>query len=253
MKKLITLSFALASILPVIAQDSSIVKPATPKKKDWSKVSLANRPNDHFMLQLGYNGWASAPDTINTKGIPRSFNMYFMFDFPFKTNPRFSVGIGAGLGTDNYYLDKQTIDIAGKNSNQLSFKRDSTYFKKYKIATTFLEIPVELRFAADPENPNKSWKAAIGAKVGTMLSAMTKGKNLMNSKGGTILAYTEKIKSKRYFNSTRLAVTGRISKGVFGIYGMYQVNQLFKDGAAPASSGLQDIRPFQIGITISGL
>lgn len=261
MKKLITLSFALASVLPLFAQDSSIVKPAAPapapapasKKKDWSKVNLANRPNDHFMLQLGYNGWASIPDTINTKGIPRSFNMYFMFDFPFKTNPRFSVGIGAGLGTDNFYLNKQTIDIAGRNSNQLSFRKDSTYFKKYKIATTYLEIPVELRFAADPENTNKSWKAAIGAKIGTMLSAMTKGKTLMNSNGGTILTYTEKTKSKRYFNTTRLAVTARISKGVFGIYGMYQVNQLFKDGAAPSSSGLQNIRPFQIGLTISGL
>ena len=54
-------------------------------------------------------------------------------------------------------------------------------------------------------------------------------------------------KSKRFFNGTRLSVTGRISKGVFGIYGSYQVNQFIKDGLGP------DIRPFQIGISISGL
>jgi hypothetical protein len=80
-----------------------------------------------------------------------------------------------------------------------------------------------------------------------MLSAMTKGKTLLSSNGGTINNYTEKIKSKRFFNSTRLAVTGRISKGIFGIYGQYQINNFVKDGAGP------DIRPFQIGITISGL
>ncbi|OQP49383.1 hypothetical protein A4H97_29040 [Niastella yeongjuensis] len=257
MKKLITLSLALAFVLPIFAQDSTKTAApapasATPSKKKVWKYN-PNRANDHFMIQLGYNGWASKPDTIATKGIPRTFNMYFMFDFPFKTSPRFSVGIGAGLGTDNFYLDKMSVDIAGRTSNTLAFKSDTNYFKKYKIATTYLEIPVELRFAADPDNTNKSWKVAVGGKIGTMLSAMTKGKNLMSSKGGTINNYTEKIKSKRYFNSTRLAVTGRISKGVFGIFGQYQINQFIKDGAVPPGSPLVDIRPFTIGLSISGL
>jgi len=246
MKKLITLSLALAFVLPLFAQDSTKVKS---KKKDWSKVNLSNRPNDHFMLQIGYNGWSNQPDSLNKKGIPRSFNMYFMFDFPFKTNPRFSVGIGAGLGTDNFYLDKTTVDIAGKTTNTLTFRRnsDSSYYKKYKIATTYLEAPVELRFAADPENTNKSWKAAVGAKIGTMLMASTKGKNLTSSTGALLNSEIVKEKSKRFFNSTRISVTGRISKGVFGIYGSYQINNFVKDGYGP------DIRPFQIGISISGL
>lgn len=246
MKKLITLSLALALVLPLFAQDSTIAKP---KKKDWSKLNLSNRANDHFMLQVGYNGWASMPDTVDTKGIPRSFNMYFMFDFPFKTSPRFSVGIGLGLASDNYYLDKMTVDISGESSSSLTFTSvsETNYFKKYKVATTYLELPVELRFAADPENTNKSWKLAVGGKVGTLLSAMTKGKNLMSSTGATLNSYTEKIKSKRYFNSTRLSVTGRVSKGIFGIYGTYQINNFIKDGEGP------DIRPFQIGISISGL
>lgn len=256
MKKLITLSLALAFVLPLFAQDSTIAPapdpvPATKtsKKNEWTKALSQRHGNDHFLLQIGYNGWSGIPDTINTKGIPRSFNMYFMFDFPFKTSPRFSVGIGAGLGTDNFYLDKTTVDIAGLENNTLSFNSDtvSNYFKKYKVATTYLELPVELRFTADPSNPNKSWKAAVGGKVGTMLSAMTKGKNLQSRNGGTLNGYTEKIKSKRFFNSTRLAVTGRISKGILGIYGQYQINSFVKDGAGP------DIRPFQIGITISGL
>jgi hypothetical protein len=258
MKKLITLFLALASVYSLMAQDSTkTAQPApgpgpasaTPQKRDWSKVNLSNRPNDHFMIQIGYNGWAQMPDTINLKGVPRSFNMYFMFDFPFKSNPRFSVGIGAGLGTDNVYFDKMTIDITGRNSNSLTFKNvaDTNYFKKYKLLTTYVEAPIELRFAANPVNPNKSWKAAIGGKIGTMLAASAKGKNLLNKSGGTINSYIMKEKSKRYFNGTRLAVTGRISKGVLGIYGQYQINQFVKEGFGP------DVRPFQIGISISGL
>jgi len=261
MKKLITLSLALAFVFPLFAQDSTITPtpapaPAAPagpaptsKKNEWTKALSQRHGNDHFLLQIGYNGWSGIPDTIDTKGIPRSFNMYFMFDFPFKTSPQFSVGIGAGLGTDNFYFNRTNIDIAGRENNSLSFSSDTTsnYYKKYKLATTYAEIPIELRFTANPAKPNSSWKAAVGGKVGTMLSAMTKGKNLLSGNGGTINNHTEKIKSKRFFNSTRLAVMGRISKGIFGIYGQYQINNFIKDGAGP------DIRPFQIGLTISGL
>jgi Outer membrane protein beta-barrel domain len=246
MKKLFTLILSLAVMHSLVAQDSTGTKK---KKRDWSKVSLANRANDHFLLQLGYNGWAQKPDTIHTKGLSRSFNIYFMFDFPFKTDPRFSVGIGAGVGTNNVYFDKMTIDITGRNTNSLSFKdvSDTNYFKKYKLATTYLEAPVELRFAANPLAPSKSWKIAIGAKIGTMVSAEVKGKNLLTKDGGTVNAYTLKEKAKRYFNGTRLAATARISYGIIGLYGSYQVSSFVKEGFGP------DVRPFQIGITLSGL
>jgi hypothetical protein len=245
MKKLFTLLTAMALFFSLAAQDTTAPK----RKRDWSQLNLANRPNDHFMIQLGYNGWSSLPDTINTKGLSRSFNMYFMFDFPFKTNPRFSVGLGVGFGSDNIFFDKTSIDITGRNSSVLTFKNvaDTNYFKKYKINTTFLEAPVELRFAANPVTPNRSWKIALGAKVGTMLSAHTKGKNLLNKSGGTVNAFTQKEKAKRFFNNTRLSVTGRVSYGVFGLYGAYQINSFIKEGLGP------DVRPFQIGLTLSGL
>jgi hypothetical protein len=247
MKKLFTLFLALAAVSSVIAQDSTIT--TKKKRKDWSQVNLSNRANDHFLLQLGYNGWSQKPDTINTKGFSRSFNMYFMYDFPFKTNPRYSVALGAGVGTDNMYFSKTIIDISGRNKNELTFKNvsDTNYFKKYKLATAYLEIPVELRFSANPENPNKSWKIALGGKVGFLVSANTKGKNLLNKSGGTINSFTQKEKARRYFNGTRLSVGGRISYGVFGIYGTYQINNFIKEGFGP------DVRPFQIGLSISGL
>jgi hypothetical protein len=248
MKKLFTLLTALALFSSLAAQDSTN-NTAPRKKRDWSQLNLANRPNDHFMMQLGYNGWSGMPDTINTKGFSRSFNMYFMFDFPFKTNPRFSVGIGAGFGSDNVFFDKTIVDIAGRNGNALTFKNvaDTNHFKKYKLNTTFLEAPVELRFAANPVSPNRSWKVALGAKVGTLLSAHTKAKNFQTKSGGTLVASTQKEKAKRFFNGTRLSVTGRISYGIIGIYGAYQINSFIKEGFGP------DVRPFQIGLTLSGL
>lgn len=246
MRKVFVILFLLISGLTAFSQKDSTAKKNV--KKDWTKISLANRANDHFMMQIGYDGWAGTPDSVHTKGFSRSFNFYFMFDFPFKTDPRWSIGLGLGIGSSNIFFDKQEVLVASLNPT-LGFPdlTSANHFKKYKLVTTYLEAPVELRYAIDPENTNGSWKFAIGAKVGTMLSAYTKGKNLLDNNNQLINNYIEKQSSKRYFNNPKLAGTARISKGFFGIYGQFQVNSLIKAAYGP------QVYPFTIGITISGL
>ena len=77
---------------------------------------MSNRPNDHFLFQFGYTNWAGTPDTINTSGFSKSFNVYFMFDFPFKTNPKISVAFGAGVGSDHMLFSKYTCWYQGSNT-----------------------------------------------------------------------------------------------------------------------------------------
>src|SRR5579871_682181 len=216
-----------------------------PKKKDWSKIDLSHRANDHFMVQIGYVGWSGIPDTLSTNNLPRSFNFYFLFDFPFKSDPRFSVGAGLGIGSSNIYFKNQASPIAVTPRQDAS---GGNHFKKYKLVNTYLEIPLELRFALDPENTNKTWKFAVGTKVGTMLSAYAKGKNVLNGSGQTVDGSIYKVSDKSEFNSIKLAGTIRISKGPFGIYGQYQVTSLMK-----ASYGLPTVYPFEVGICFSGL
>ena len=208
-----------------------------------------NRSNDHLLIQLGINSWANMPDSIQTKGLSRTFNIYFMMDFPFKTNPHFSVAAGVGVGSDNMYFKDTYIDISGKTQNALTFQdvADTNHFKKFKLNTTYAEIPVEFRYIGNPENPGRSFKLAVGAKIGTMLNASTKGKNLLNKGGGTVNAFVQKEKAKRFFNKTRFAVMGRLGYGSFSVFATYQVNSFIKEGFGP------DVKPFTIGLTISGL
>ena len=222
---------------------------AKPVKKDWSKTDLARRANDHFMFQLGYDNWAGTPDSIHIQGFNRSVNVYFMFDFPFKTDPRFSIGAGLGIGCSNIFFHQQEVLVAAYSNTTLAFPDEAggNHYKKFKLVTTYLEAPIELRYCLDPENTNKSWKFAVGAKVGLMLSAYTKAKTLQNSAGQTLGNYIQKESSKQFFNTTKLAGTARINKGVFGLFGQYQFNSLIKNSAGPA------VFPFSAGITITGL
>jgi len=246
MMKICVIALILFSTTTAIAQKDTTSQ--TTAKKDWSKVKLGHRANDHFMFQLGYDNWAGRPDTIETTGISRSFNTYFMLDFPFKTDPRLSVGAGLGIGCSNVFFNQQQVLVASTNPT-LAFPiyAGSNHFKKFKLVTTYLDIPLELRFALDPENTNKSWKFAIGAKVGILLSAYTKGKDMENNANQSINNYVEKENSKKYFNGTRLSPTARISYGVFGIFAQYQITPLIKTTDGPP------VYPFAIGITLSGL
>jgi len=247
MKKAILFLFLATTGISLFAQETE-----KKKKKDWSKVNLAGRPKDHLMLQVGYLQWLNKPDTIATKGFARTVNVYFSFDFPFKVDPRFSVGLGAGVGADNMFFDKgadRNLNII--NSSAFSFAKETgkdtaNKYKSMKLATTYLEAPVELRFMVDPEHPNKSLKFALGVKVGTIISATDKTKFTSDGSGNG--AYVLKEKSRVHFNNLRLAGTARIGFGNFAIFGQYQLNDFIKEGRGP-----NQIRPFTFGLALTGL
>lgn len=251
MKKLFLLTTGFCFAFSLLAQEnpSSSTKK---KKKDWSKVKLTNRANDHFMMQYGITNWASKPDSIKTKGFSRSFNFYIMIDMPFKTDPRFSVAFGPGIANDNIFFDKTNITTTN-HLKPLAFQNlaDTNHFDKYKLVNTYLELPVELRFCKNPEKSDKSFKIAIGAKVGVQVSSLTKGKRWVNKNGSLIAGfddkYVQKNKDKYFFNGNRLVGMMRVGYGNLSLFGSYQVGSLIKTGLGP------QVKPYTIGITLSGL
>src|SRR5687768_10407466 len=148
MKKLLLLLSCTLLATVIIAQDNK-------------KIDLSNRANDHLLVQLGMTRWANIPDSINTKGLSKSINVYVMFDFPFKTNPKLSMAFGPGIATDHILFSKTHVGIK-ENAPAILFtdQSDTTHFKKTKLATAYLEAPVEFRYSANPVG--NGFKFAIG-------------------------------------------------------------------------------------------
>ena len=245
MKKILLALLCVSGVLMATAQNTDVKK-----KTDYSKIDLSNRANDHFMIQYGSDAWSGRPDSVRTKGFSRHFNIYVMLDKPFKTDPRFSVAYGLGIGSSNMFFDNVKVNVNGLGST-LPFTDVSgtNHYKKFKLTTIYAEIPIEIRFYSDPENTGKSWKFALGAKVGTLLKAYTKGKDLETSNGASIYGASAVVKesNKRYFNGTKLAVTGRVGYGIFSLHGDYNILGVVKDGFGPAMNA------YSIGLSISGL
>jgi hypothetical protein len=215
-----------------------------------NKVTFTNRTGDHLMIQLSSDHWTGMPDSISShqSGFSRGFNAYVMLNKPFKGSPKLSLGLGLGISTSNISFKKMEVDVKAAPGLLPFIALDSAnHFKKYKLATSYLEIPLEFRYTSKPNNPNKSVKAALGIKVGTLVNAHTKGKTLQDRNGTTLNAFVEKENSKRFLNTTHFMATARVGYGIFSLFGSYQLNKLLKDGAGP------DIKLYQIGITLSGL
>jgi hypothetical protein len=241
MKKILPLLSLLILSSAIMAQD----KPADKPKKDV--IDLSNRPNDHFMVQFGVANWTGLPDTIQKKGFSKSFNVYFMFDFPFKTNPHLSIALGPGISTDHILFTKTYIGIKEtKTLFPFTNVSDTNHYKKNKLATAYLEAPIEFRYSADPAT-GKGFKWAIGLKLGTLINAHTRNTKYESKTGTAITAATMKEASKRYFNKSRFCATGRIGLGHLSLFGSYTLTPLIRDVAGPS------VKPYTIGLTLSGL
>lgn len=243
MKKTLLAAFGLALSLMAMAQKDT-------SRRSPVKIDLSNRAADHLMIQFGSDSWTGRPDSVRTGGFSRHFNIYFMLDKPFKSNPKFSVAFGIGLGTSNMFFKNTRVDIKATSARLPFTNVDSAdHFKKYKVTNIYAEVPVELRYYSNPENTNRSWKAALGVKVGTLLKTYTKGKDLVNKAGASIYGptYIVKESNKRFFNGTMLALTGRVGYGFISLDAGYQFNNVLKEGTGA------DMHKFSLGLTFSGL
>ena len=240
MRKLLVVFLVLSVSMPAFSQTA----------KDKKNKDILSRSGDHLMLQLSSDHWLGAADSVSNhiKGLSRGLNVYVMMNKAFSSDPRFSVAFGLGVGSSNIYFKRMTLDIAS-NATALPFTATDTtaHYKKFKLSNSFLEIPIEFRFTSKPETPNKAVKVALGAKIGTMLNAHTKGKVFRDAAGKTLRNATEKTTAKRYFNTTRVALTARIGYGNFTLFGAYNLTTMFKDAVAA------DTKLLQVGITFSGL
>lgn len=236
-KSLFVLSLVLVGFLTASSQETLKKKP----------VDLSNRPNDHFVIQFGYAKWTGAPDTIAMGSFSKTFNLYFMLDKPFKSNPNLSIAFGAGLGSDHIQFSKVNIGIKDIGKTMpFTNVRDTNHFRKSALSLTYLEAPIEFRYSADPEN-GKGFKFAIGLKAGMLFNAHTRNAKLENRSGTIINDYVMKESSNRFINKSRYSAIARVGYGHVSLFTSIQLNPTIKDGYGPTA------KPFSVGLTLSGL
>ncbi len=115
---------------------------AQTNKKLVSKANYNAPSRDYVMLQLGYENWLGAPDSVRITGLGRAFNAYICYDFPIQKS-NYSFAAGVGLGNSNVYLSNQQLTLSDTGSQIRFIPESSPAYKKYKIAITNGDITIE--------------------------------------------------------------------------------------------------------------
>lgn len=206
--------------------------------KDSSKTKIAKQ--DYIILNFNWNGWLNAGDRVEVSPFSRGFEVAVMFDQPLGKSP-FALGFGLGLSTENIFTNaflRNNNDSVAWQSIDKTINPDITTTRewdRYKLGTTLLELPLEVRFRLNPRKRN-TFKITAGFKVGYVVHSKEKyvGPNYLYDDQGQKSQLDETLAMKRDdlfgINKLRYSVYGRIGYGRFALNFQYGLQPFFESG-----------------------
>ena len=250
-----------SSILLLLILSSSLfaqVKPVEPSKSaviknNTTKVKFTNS-QDELMFNITFDNLiAGGNDSFYKSNVFNpNIGLYFLYDLPFgKTGFSFAPGLGftfSKTNLDNSILHQDSLGTSFVLSkNHPDFLTTARTYDGSSFYTSWIEVPMELRYRSKPINGRSSIKVAGGFRVGYNLASNSKVNyidNLRSTDRTLIDKPYEDITSLRY------GMTFRIGYGALNLFGYYGLNQFLKDSK---NYNKQDLRQYSIGVSITGM
>ncbi len=246
MIKLAAIALSLALSLSAAAQVSEPnAASANPAAKKGTKPDIPGA----FVLEVGINTALQPPSRFEEAVWgSRTVNIYYQYEIQIMKS-HFSVVPGIGLSLERFKF---------KNGATLGFDEDSlklflpsetamTGLKKSQLVTNYVDVPLEFRFNSNPDDPARSFKLAIGGRIGYMYDSFDKLKYKADGE-------TKQLKDKQDWNLTRFryGVYSKIGFGNFALFGYYNLTPLFKEGEGPGQKNVvTDFQTLTVGISLS--
>lgn len=196
---------------------------------------------DRIIMNVHWDGWIGAPDTLNVKGLSSGMGFHFFYDIPLGSD-NVSFAIGAGFNWSNYYNNSYFAYDTAQNTIPVEFN-DTIQVAKNKFVINYVEVPLEFRFRTDEKNGNR-FKAAVGFKAGYVLSNHTKfvGEDYISGTGDEIKYKQYRIKN---ISNLQYGPTIRLGYSKINIEAYYGLAPIFIDGEGPSGN------PLTIGISFN--
>jgi hypothetical protein len=211
-----------------------------------------------FVMEFGFNRDLTGPDNFSLHFWgSRTVNFYYQYDLRI-ANSKFSLVPGIGVSLERYTFKKYRTFVNYNDSLRLLAPnerivansdtiRGMAGVRNSKLITNFVDIPVELRFTSNPDDPARAFKVAIGGRVGYLLDSFAKVKYKEDGE-------MKKLKDKQDFNLNKLryGVSARIGYGNFSIFAYYNLTDLFeKNKGVYYQKALHNYPTGTIGISLS--
>ncbi|MBL4655910.1 MAG: PorT family protein [Bacteroidia bacterium] len=221
------------------------------KKKDESKVDKSKSVKTHYLLlNLGVNSYLSDNGLKLPVGydfldlnLARSIAVNLMF---FETHINLikeyvQLQMGMGLDYNNYRFIGDFSFVPDTDMVLANFNESYNY-KKNKLTTKYVNVPVLIQFQTKSGKKKKSFRFAAGVDLGYYLKAYTKQVYEIEGK-----KYKDKIYDDYNLEKLRYGILTRIGYGNMNFFAKYSLTPLFEEGINP------ELNPVTIGVAIMGI
>lgn len=205
-------------------------------EKGWGK-------HDKMLLDIYHNNMVENSNKIKVKFRSFGWGVSLMYDIPFSTSSNFSVAIGGGYANQNYFSNSDVVrtfnpdtTLSGSYSIFLPIDGNLRTVKKNRLATNYIDIPLELRFRSKEDKHGNQVKFTLGAKFGALINIHSKYFENGNKYKSYIFPNANKWRYGTYF---------RIGYERWTFNGYYSISTLFDNNKGVKAN------PFSVGITFA--
>lgn len=201
-----------------------------------------------LVLEIGFMNLSNKDDAMATNFWgSKSFGLYYMKPMP--VNDKITFNISLGVGSEKYAFDNDITLGYGIDPNSIINEIttiDTLGFSatKSKLATTYIDLPLELRFGFGG-NPSDGGFFAIGGMAGVLIDSHTKVKYEENGRN-----VIDKVKDDFGISNFRYGVSGRLGYRGFNFYYKYYLSKLFSNGEQPQGTTAEP-NPWAMGVSFN--
>ncbi|HLT51103.1 MAG TPA: porin family protein [Arenibacter sp.] len=196
----------------------------------------ANYLEDQFYVGLTYNFLMDLPTDGAQRNLSYGLQGGFIKDIPLNLGRTFGLGIGVGYGVNSYYTNLRALD----NGTELEYVLldSDTRYKRNKIETHVLEMPLQFRWRNSTPEEYKFWRIYAGMKFGYVFANRSK-----------YVSATEKFSFKNTdVREFQYGIALNVGYNTFNIHVYYALRSLFRDGTSLSSGEPINMRPLQVGL-----
>jgi hypothetical protein len=189
---------------------------------------------DQFYFGVTYNFVRNKPDDVAQRNLSYGVQLGVIKDIPLNSRGTRALGVGLGLALNTYYSNL----LATETNSGISYSLgESDSFKRSKLETHAVELPLEFRWRNSTREEYRFWRLYAGIKAAYILGA--RSKSVVNDvKNGF---FNPDIETFQY------GLTANVGYNTFNIHMYYALNELFKEGTT-LNGQLIGYSPLRIGV-----
>lgn len=192
--------------------------------QEGEKTEERNKHQDHMLIDFGYETFTSRPGFTDFEWYNNGLNIQVFYDKLFGKSG-FSGAVGVGFSTQSYYSNKQIRRDTNKAFLYSDWIRPESTYEKNKVSTSWVEVPIELRYRSKIDDWGYRWKLSIGGKIGFLIDTHDK---LVDLNG---------VKYKTYYfpdmNNIRAGLIARAGYGKVNFTTFFSLTEFFVPGRGP--------------------